>query len=636
MLSSIIIVFRNLWRRLLNAWRGSSRHPVGWVRLEISGALPELADEPPWWQARFAGARAPLSLQLLRRRFERIRAGKAQGVVLVIREFGAGWATIQSLHAIIAEHRATGGRVIAYLEGGGSRSYLAACAAEALVMPPTAGLNLLGLRVEATFLADTLRMVGIEAEVIAVSPYKSGGDQFTRAQISPEAYEQLARITDERFALLVETVAKARQLSEAHVQALIDGAPYQGSEAVAVGLLDAVCYEDELEAWLRRWLSDEAAVAAVTATASPDAPNAPAAAAAATASSDAPAAAPSAVAPAAALASPDAPNAAAAPSLAPNADDDDDDEPPLILTWTQALRRLPIPLIRRERRYIGVVRVEGAISTGSSQRSPLPIPLFGGEMAGSESITQALRQAERNRKVAAVVLYVDSPGGDAFASDLIWREVLRLSQRKPVVVSMGDVAASGGYYIAAPAHMIYAQPATLTGSIGVFTLRPNLGGLLERAQVGTTVISRGANSGIFASNAPLTPTERATLVRGVATTYAEFTQRVTAGRTLTEAQLEPIAGGRVWSGRAALEHGLVDALGGLPEAVAHARTLAHLPPDPLAPLMIISGGGKGRTLPRPFPSAPPAPNDLFVALLSELRQTRTLAALPWVIREEAP
>ncbi|MFV9504843.1 MAG: S49 family peptidase [Oscillochloridaceae bacterium umkhey_bin13] len=621
MLTTFIIFFRNSWRRLINSWRRSARHPVGWVRLEIGGPLPELADEPPWWQRRFAGAQAPLSLQTLRRRLALIRDGKAQGVVLVIRGLEAGWATIESLHEVLAQYRASGGRIVAYLEGGGSRTYLAACAAEAIIMPPSATLNLLGLRVEATFLADTLRLAGIEAEVIAVSPYKSGGDQFARAQISPEAREQLERITEQRFTLLVETIATARKLRVDQVRGLIDAAPYPGPDAVTAGLLDATCYEDELEAWLRSWSTPPAEVSA---------PSAPSVAEPTTVAEVSAPSAPSVAEPTTVT------MASLSDAPVSPAPDIQTKTPPLLLTWTQATRRLPRPLIRRERRYVGVVQVEGAISPGASRRSPLPVPLIGGEMAGAATIIQALRQVERNAQVAAVVVHVDSPGGDAFASDLIWREVLRLSQRKPLVVSMGDVAASGGYYIAAPARAIYARSTTLTGSIGVYTVRPNLAGLIQRAEVGTAVISRGANSGIFASSAPLTEAERATLTRGVATAYAEFKQRVRAGRKLSAEQLEPIVGGRVWSGSEALAHGLVDELGGFSGAVARARSLAELPPDPEAPLLVFRGAGKGTILPHPFPSEPPtpAPNEWLTLLYHELRQTRMLAALPWVLWED--
>lgn len=564
-MTTMLLFLTNLSRRLRNGWRRLRRPPIDWVRLELSGALPELADEPPWWQRRLAGAVAPLSLQALRRRLERLADdAQVRGVLLVVRDLSPGWAAIEGLHEALRAYKAAGKRVVAYLPAADTRAYLAATCADAVVMPPSAYLNLVGLRVEATFLADALRLAGLEAEVIAVSPYKSGGDQLSRSSISPEGREQLERLVDERFGALVAAVSAARGLEPGAVRALIDRAPLLATDARAAGLLDAALYEDELEAFLAR------------------------------------------------LAAGGEGEAKAA-----------------VVPWERADRALPLPLARRQRRYVGVVRVEGAIAPGPSRRSPLPLPLIGGSMAGADSVIQALRRAEASAQVAAVVLHVDSPGGDAFASDLIWREALRLSRSKPLVVSMGDVAASGGYYIAAPARAIFARPATLTGSIGVYTVRPNVAALLERAEVGLAVIARGAHSGLFSPAAPLSEGERAALRRTVGETYEAFKERVRAGRGLSDEQLEPIAGGRVWTGREAAERGLVDDLGGFTAAVARARELAELPPDPRAPILLVRGGGRSPALPRPFP--PPAPPvDLLPALIAEATQTRTLAALPWV------
>lgn len=562
-----MIFLTNLLRRLRNGWRRLRRRRIDWVRLELAGALPELADAPPWWRRRFAGATAPLSLLALRRRLERL-ADDAQirGVLLVVDNLGASWAAIEGLHEALRAYRAAGKQVVAYLPAADTRAYMAACGADAILMPPTAYLNLVGLRVEATFLADALRLAGLEAEVVAVSPYKSGGDQLARTSISPESREQLERLVDERFAGLVAAVSAARGLAPEAVRALIDRAPMLATEARDAGLLDGALYEDELEDFLRARAGQTAA-----------------------------------------------------------------DAKPALVAWERAARALPLPLARRQRRYVGVVRVEGAIAQGPSRRSPLPLPLIGGSIAGAESVIQALRRAEASDRVGAVVLHVDSPGGDAFASDLIWREALRLSQSKPLVVSMGDVAASGGYYIAAPARAIYARPATLTGSIGVYTVRPNAAGLIERANVGLAVIARGANSGLFSPAAPLSDGERLALQRTVQETYTAFKERVRAGRGLSEEQLEPVAGGRVWTGREAAERGLVDDLGGFTAAVARARELARLDPDPRAPLLVLRGGGRAPVPPRPFPR-PNEPTDMLAALLEEVTQTRTLAALPWVLR----
>jgi protease-4 len=298
---------------------------------------------------------------------------------------------------------------------------------------------------------------------------------------------------------------------------------------------------------------------------------------------------------------------------------------PKILDWRQAHRALRLTPAHYARRVVGVVAVEGTIATGRSRSLPLPLPLIGGQQAGVDSVGQALRAAERNRRVAAVILYINSRGGDAFASDLMWREVLRVRRKKPLVVAMGDAAASGGYYIAAPASAIVAQPGTLTGSIGVVLLRPVAAGLLERAGVNTVVLSRGAHSGVLSISAPPTDSERQALRDLIFASYAEFKQRVRDGRAITEAQLDPIAGGRVWLGQEALEHGLVDRLGGLPEALLQAQELAGLPQDRNAPLLLLHGG-RQRLPPQPFPIDKPI--DLARELELALRP-RVWALLPF-------
>lgn len=553
----IIVWFRNLFRALRNLWRRLWRRRVDYVRIELDGALPEFAPAQPWWQRRFLQTSAPTSLQGLRRQFERIAADpQAQGVLLRINGLTAGWATLQSLRDEIAHFRASGKRVVAYLLTPDIAGYYAACAADQIIMPPSATLMIVGLRAEIQFLKDALAKVGLEFEVEAVSPYKSAGEMFVRSDISPENRQQLDRLLDARFAELLRAIGAGRSQTPDQVRAAIDRAPISARAALDAGLVDALCYEDEL---------DEELTSGGRA--------------------------------------------------------------PIILDWDEARRALRLQPAPFHRKLIGVVAVEGTIATGNSRNLPLPIPLLGGQQAGADSISQALRQAERNRRIAAVVLYVNSPGGDAFASDLIWREVLRLGKKKPVVVAMGDAAASGGYYIAAPAAAIVAQPGSLTGSIGVVLLRPIAAGLLERAGINTVVLSRGAHSGLLSITHPPSEEEREALRDLIFTSYAEFKQRVREGREIADGQLEPIAGGRVWLGQEALGLGLIDKLGGLPTALLRAQELASLPQNRSAPMLLLRGK-RDRLPPLPFPIDTPA--DLAQELAAALRP-RVWALLPFEV-----
>jgi protease-4 len=218
---------------------------------------------------------------------------------------------------------------------------------------------------------------------------------------------------------------------------------------------------------------------------------------------------------------------------------------------------------------VEVVRVEGAIVAGRSRSGPT-------DLAGAETVAAQLRRAAADGGVKAIVLRVESPGGDGLASDLIWREVVRARANKPVVASMGDLAASGGYLAAVGADAIVAEPTTLTGSIGVFVLKPDLSGLLAKLGITREAWARGEISQLAALGKPWTDKERRAIERQIESFYRVFVDRVAEGRRLPRAQVEAAAGGRVWTGRQALERGLVDTLGSLEDAIALAVQRAQL------------------------------------------------------------
>jgi protease-4 len=300
-------------------------------------------------------------------------------------------------------------------------------------------------------------------------------------------------------------------------------------------------------------------------------------------------------------------------------------EEPIIEEWEEARGALRIQPRKFRSKIVGVVTVEGTIMQGKNRNVPIPLPMFGGQQAGSESVIQALRTAEKNPRLAALIVYVDSPGGDAFASDLMWREVYRVRQKLPVVVAMGDAAASGGYYIAAGASGIVAQPMTLTGSIGVVMMRPIIAGMLDKLDVNVERIRRGERSGLLSiSNVP-SDEERQALRNIMFNTYDQFKQRVIESRKLSEEQLEPIAGGRVWLGDTAKELGLVDRLGGITTALTYAQELAGLPVDRTAPMLVIRSKDEALQ-PEPFPVASPAALKYEVA---QALQPRIAAIAPF-------
>jgi protease-4 len=212
---------------------------------------------------------------------------------------------------------------------------------------------------------------------------------------------------------------------------------------------------------------------------------------------------------------------------------------------------------------IGVVRIHGAIAGDAG------LPLRA--MAVDESVIAAVRLARLHPRVRAVVLHVDSPGGSALASDRMHHEIVQLAAEKPVVASMGDVAASGGYYVAAGAHAIVAQPTTLTGSIGVIGARLVIEPLLSRLGVATETILRGTHARLLDPFLPLADDDRAAVDRELERTYQAFLRVVAAGRRRSVEEIDALAQGRVWTGADALAQGLVDRLGGFEDALELVR-----------------------------------------------------------------
>lgn len=233
---------------------------------------------------------------------------------------------------------------------------------------------------------------------------------------------------------------------------------------------------------------------------------------------------------------------------------------------------------------------------------------------GDETIVEAIRKARSNPQVAAIVLRVDSPGGSAIASERIWQAVRETS--KPVIVSMGQMAASGGYYISVGADRIFAEPATLTGSIGVVGGKLAVRGLMEKVGIRPEVVQRGRNAGLLSL---VEPADRITVValrELVNEAYDLFLRRVGESRGLTREQLRELAGGRIWTGKLAAEKGLVDALGTLADAIAEARRLGGIGEGQAYDLWIL-----------------PEPKSVFDMLMeleeAQVPELQTLSRLPF-------
>jgi protease-4 len=250
-----------------------------------------------------------------------------------------------------------------------------------------------------------------------------------------------------------------------------------------------------------------------------------------------------------------------------------------LLPYAEARRLLYRRPQERAEAQVGVLSLEGAIVVGNSRAFPVPLPVIGSKLIGSHTVEQQIRAARKDKRIAAVVVHVDSGGGSALASDLMWRELKLLDQVKPVIVYMGSVAASGGYYVATPGRRVIAHSTTLTGSIGVVIAKGVTEGLRAKIGAHREVIRRGENAGLYTDDAGWTPAQTSQVEALVRHVYGLFKQRVAEGRELPPEALDAIANGRVWTGKQALAHGLVDELGDFDRAYCAACRAANLPED---------------------------------------------------------
>ena len=259
-------------------------------------------------------------------------------------------------------------------------------------------------------------------------------------------------------------------------------------------------------------------------------------------------------------------------------------------------------------RRIALIYAVGTITSGAGG-----VDLLGGEVLGSETLVRAIRAARTDDSVRAIVLRIDSPGGSAIASDVIWRELTLASEDKPVIASMSDLGASGGYYMAMAADSIVAQPATLTGSIGVVADKITTGGTYEKVGVSIEPVSNGRFAGIYSPVTPFSDAERAKMQEHIDAIYEQFLAKAAEGRGTTRDAIHEVAQGRVWTGRQAKELGLIDELGGLGRAIALAKERVGIDADAEVELVVY-----------------PRPKSLFELLSGGFTMAQAAARLGWL------
>jgi protease-4 len=435
--------------------------------------------------------------------------------------YGSGYGAMREVRAAIEAFKDSGKPVKAYLDVAGTRDFYLASAADEIVLDPYGAVVMPGLASQPMFFAGAFEKFGIGVQVTRVGKYKSAVEPYTRKDMSPENRAQIQKLLDDVWGSLTPVIEQARKLAPGSLQSAVDEKGLiRAEDALKLKLVDRIAYLDEVLAELK-----------------------------------------------------------VATGRTKNS--------------TQPFRQVSLRDYARQVSTDGLAakRVnEGRIELSSAGKGRLAIVYAEGEIVDGtgndegyvygEKTSRLLRQIRLDPNIKAVVLRVNSPGGSVTASEAILRELHLINETRPVVVSMGTVAASGGYWISTASDRIFAEPATITGSIGVFGMFLNFQGLAND-KLGLTFDT--VKTGRFADAAtvvrPKTEAELALFQTTVDWVYEQFIAKVVAARNLDRPVVEEIAQGRVWSGSEALKLHLVDEIGGLADAVKYAAGQANLGED---------------------------------------------------------
>ena len=489
-----------------------------------------------------------------------------EGILLEVSGVSGYPSTLGEVRDALLNFKSSGKWIVAWSETQSQKAYWLTSVADEVYLHPEGMADVLGVNMETMYLTGLLEKMGVEMQVLRGpnNLYKSAVEPYTRKSMSDANRVQLRALLESFWSQMRSDIAGSRNLPEHRIDEIANGMLLRSAEAgVELGLYDGLLYEDDLFDLLEEKgvavEDDELELAGIHSYHNPNALE------------DMIAQAMTALEQAEGDESDDAGDGEGG---------DDDVEPT----------------------HVAVVYAVGGIESGEGNEQTI----------GSARIARALREARKDPAVGAVVLRVNSPGGSALASDVIWRETVKLKAAgKPVVASMSDLAASGGYYISCAADQILCQPTTITGSIGVFGMLPNFNGLLE-GHLGLRYdqVKLHDHADMFTGHTNLDTDEYEVMNGIISNIYDDFVSRVADGRGMSFGQVDELARGRVWTGEDALENGLVDGFGNLHDAIDAAAKLAGIADYELLELPEIRD-----------------PFEVFIEDLTGVRQARVLQEL---------
>ncbi|HUY92217.1 MAG TPA: signal peptide peptidase SppA [Pirellulales bacterium] len=498
--------------------KSASTKPVAIV-LKLHGSLTET----PAGQSFSLSGEKSVSLKDIVERLKKAADDEAiKAVVMNADGAELGTPQVEELRQAMAQFRAKGKEIYACADGLTMKSYALLSGATRLSVVPTGDLWLTGLYGESPFIRGLLKRLGVTPDFLTCGDYKSAAEMYMREGPSPQAEEMQNWLMDGIYAAYVKMIAAGRGVDEAKVRTWIDGGPYTAAKAKELGLIDAVEHREDFADFVKEKLGDQVKF---------------------------------------------------------NHKYGEKKQPELDLSspfgvlnlWAELLEG---PKKKTYKTSVAIVYVDGPITLGDSETSLLNAAE---QSAASTSLRKALDKAADDDTIKAVVLRVNSPGGSATASEIILKATERVQAKKPLVVSMGDVAASGGYYVTCASDTIFADESTITGSIGVVGGKMATSELWDKFGIHWKAYQRGANASILSSAQAFTPEQRERMQAWMDEIYGVFKGHVVEARgDKLKKPIDELAGGRVYTGQQALELGLVDKIGTLADAVKFAAERAKL------------------------------------------------------------
>ncbi len=481
--------------------------------------LTEPVSEKPADFTLFGETDSGLTLRVLIDRLEQARQDKGiKAVLITIGDSGLNLSQAMELRSELQALAREGKRSFVYADEYDTDAYVAASGATDVCMMEGGEIMVPGVGFETMFAKGLLDKVGVKADYVQIGEYKGADEEYTRTDASPELSGQLNKLADSLYAQIVDAIATGRKLPASDVQQLVDQAMIPGPQAKQHGLVDHLVEMDGLRDLMADAMGQKVELLH---------------------------------------------------HYGENAREQVDLSSPFAIF--SLLSRKPTEPTRD---CVAVIYAEGVIVDGTADQGIMSQD----DNIGSEDFREAVREARRDDKTKAVVIRIDSPGGSALASEVMWQSVRELAKEKPVIVSVGSMAASGGYYLASSGDYIFADPTAIVGSIGVVGGKFVLKDLFTKLGLNSESFLRGKNADLFSESAEWDDQQRAQVTSWMKQTYDQFTQRVMTTRSGKIKDIDAVARGRIFSAKEAKDLGMVDEIGGVESAVAYAAAQTDLRP----------------------------------------------------------